>query len=73
MKITRGELIDALSLATDKTCASYNELLKLYYEALDDFENIKNDKYIVHISLNELSNDAYKLIKLCAESSSQQT
>lgn len=63
MSISRGTLIDAISLAANRNIYdSYKELLMIYYKSIENLYD-NDDLYIMNISLNGLSDNSIKLIQ----------
>lgn len=63
MSISRGTLIDAISLAANRNIyESYKELLMVYYKSIENLYD-NDDLYIMNISLNGLSDNSIRLIQ----------
>lgn len=63
MSISRGTLIDAISLAANRNIyESYKELLMIYYKSIENLYD-NDDLYIMNISLNGVSDKSMKLIQ----------
>lgn len=63
MSLSRGVLIEAILLAEKRNLINYNELLKIYYEAIDNSIDFYNH-YIVTIP-KDISKLSIDLIKEC--------
>lgn len=67
MKISRGELIDAILLAEKREKTNYTELLDLYYTELEKLDEKIRDAYTVNLNVNKISTSAKTLIFECVD------
>lgn len=63
MSLSRGVLIEAILLAEKRELMNYNELLKIYYDAIDSSNDFYNH-YIITIP-KDISKLSVDLLKEC--------
>ena len=63
MSISRGTLIDAISLAATRNIyESYKELLKVYYKSIENLYD-NDDFFVMNFPITELSDNSIRLIQ----------